>query len=92
MMGWYDDGASYGWMIAMMLGWAVLIAVAVWAVVALTRRSDRAGAGSAPPPPPTARQVLDGRFAAGEISQQEYIEARRILEGGTLPADRPAPA
>ena len=43
MMGWYDDGWSYGWMFAMMLGWVVLIALAVWAVVALTRRSDRRG-------------------------------------------------
>ena len=41
MMGWYGDGWSYGWMFAMMLGWVVLIALAVWAVVALTRRSDR---------------------------------------------------
>ncbi len=89
MMGWYDDGWSYGWMVVMMLGWAVLVAVAVWAVVALTRRDGRAERQA---PAPTARQVLDGRFAAGEISQQEYIEARRLLGDGTGAADRPAPA
>jgi putative membrane protein len=91
MMGWYGNGWSYGWMVVMMLGWAVLIAVAVWAVVALTRRGDRAD-GRAAGPAPTARQVLDGRFAAGEISQQEYIDARRLLDDGTRPADRPASA
>ena len=90
MMGWYDDGWSYGWMVAMMLGWAALVAMAVWAVVALTRRGDKEGRPAAPAP--TARQVLDGRFAAGEISQQEYIEARRLLGDGTGAADRPAPA
>ena len=90
MMGWYDDGWSYGWMVVMMLGWAVLVAVAVWAVVALTRRDGRAERQAGPAP--AARQVLDGRFAAGEISQQEYIEARRLLGDGTGAADRPAPA
>jgi uncharacterized membrane protein len=86
MMGWYNDGWSYGWMFAMMLGWTVLIAVAVWAVVALTRRSDRTDR------PPTARDLLDRRFAAGEISGQEYVEARRLLSDRTAPDDRPAKA
>jgi uncharacterized membrane protein len=91
MWGWHDGGTPYGWMIAMMLGWAVLIAVAVWAVVALTRRTDRTDGPAAAPPQP-ARQVLDGRFAAGEISQQEYLAARRLLDDGTVPADRPGSA
>ena len=91
MMGWYDDGWSYGWMFAMMLGWVLLIALAVWAVVALTRRSDRV---DAPPtaPLPTPRQALDGRFAAGEISAQEYLEARRLLDDGAGRVDRSASA
>ena len=82
MMGWYNDGWSYGWVIGMMLGWVVLIGLAVWAVVALTRRSDT-GSASAAPLAATPRQVLDGRFAAGEISRQEYIEARRLLANAT---------
>ena len=87
MMGWYGDGWSYGWMFAMMLGWMLLIALAVWAVVALTRRSDRVVA-----PRPTPRQTLDGRFAAGELSAQEYLEARRLLDNGAGRVDRSASA
>ena len=89
MMGWYDDGWSYGWMFAMMLGWVALIALAVWAVVALTRRSDPAGGPASQRPP---RQTLDGRFAAGEISQQEYLEARRLLDDGAGRPERSSSA
>ena len=88
MMGSYGDGWSYGWMIAMMLGWAVYVALAVWAVVALTRRSDSTDG----PDTPTPRQVLDGRYAAGQITRQEYIGPRRLLEDGDGAgwSDRPA--
>lgn len=87
MMNWYDGGWSYGWMVAMMLGWVLLLAVAVWAVVALTRRGDRPDSAAAAPP--TARQILDARFAAGEITREEYLEARHLLGGGAPPG-RPA--
>ena len=90
MMGWYDDGWSYGWMFAMMLGWVALIALAVWAVVALTRRSGPARGPPAPQQPPW--QTLDGRFAAGEISQQEYLEARQLLDDGAGRPERSSSA
>lgn len=73
-MGWYHDGWSSGWMVVMMVGWVGLIALAVWAVMALTRREDP------PPQTPAARDILDNRFASGEISQTEYVEAKRLLE------------
>jgi uncharacterized membrane protein len=43
---------------------------------------------------PSARELLDRRFARGEISAEEYEQARAILspEQGDRPAGPPAPA
>ncbi len=45
------------------------------------------GHGSSPPTdtagtPPSALEILDRRFAQGEISVEEYSERREILAGG----------
>jgi putative membrane protein len=88
MMGWYNDGWSYGWMFAMMLGWTVLIAAAVWAVVALTRTRQ------SPTAPPSGREsavdLLDRRLAAGEITPDEYLAVRSVLEAHTPTSGRAA--
>ncbi len=77
MMGWYNQGWN-GWMIAMMLLWPVIIAVAVWAVAALTRTGAPGG------PDETPRQVLDRRLAAGEIDTAHYEQMRALLDNGPM--------
>lgn len=82
MMGWYNNGAGWGagiGMLLMLLVWGGLIALGIWAVARLTR-------GSGQPTQPmagqeTPRQILDRRFASGEITAEQYAEARRVLEG-----------
>lgn len=80
MMLWDNNGWSggwSGWMLAVMLAWPVLVGLAVWTVVALTR-------GRATPSTSyvgTARQVLDQRFAAGQVDADEYGRTRDLLEG-----------
>jgi putative membrane protein len=76
MMGWYDYGWGYGLgMIAMLLFWGGLIGLGVWAVARLTR-------GETPPATPESpRQILDRRYAGGEIDKEQYAEARHILDG-----------
>ena len=74
MMGW---GMGLG-LLFMLLFWGVLIALAVWLV-----RSLFPVAGQ-PPAPPTeqhlnAREILDRRFARGEISREEYDLMRRTI-------------
>ncbi len=81
MMGWYHDG--WGWgsgvgMLLMLLVWGALIALGIWTVARLTRGS---GAAQQTPPSETPRQILDRRFASGEITAEQYAEARRVLEG-----------
>lgn len=78
MMGWYGYGgwAGAAWALLMVLFWASLIGGGVWAFGRVFGRSE-------PPAPPleTPRQILDRRFAAGELDAEQYAEARRILDG-----------
>jgi putative membrane protein len=82
MMGWYNNGAGWGsgvGMLLMLLVWGGLIALGIWAVSRLTR-----GSGQSAQPTPgveTPRQILDRRFASGEINAEQYAETRRVLEG-----------
>lgn len=67
--GWgHMDGWGGGWMwlwgSLMMLSWVAIIAAAVWF---LGRSRDRAGPGR-------AREILDERYARGELTTEEYRE------------------
>lgn len=57
----------FGWML-MVLVWVLVVTGVVWLVRALAGSRDTGVGG--------ARRILDERFAAGEISADEY-EARR---------------
>jgi putative membrane protein len=68
-----DMGPMFGgmWPIssAGLFAWAGLVAVAVWAVARITRRS-----------PDDAHTVLAERFARGEIDEEEFAQRRRVLD------------
>ena len=76
----YGGWGGSGWMTLMPLLWVVLIGAIVWAVVALTRRpSDR----TLPQPRrETPQEILDRRFASGEIDIDAYTQARDQLAAG----------
>ena len=84
MMGYgYDGGGAWMWVFGglMMLGVLVLIGLAVWAVVAATNRGASAAATS---PVDVGgrtriRQVLDERYARGEMTSEEYTERLHTL-------------
>jgi len=78
MMNWYRDG--YGWsngggMVLMAVIWILIIGLGIWLVTWLTRRDTSV------PRQETPRQILDRRFAAGEIDAASYAQARRLIEG-----------
>ena len=67
-----------GWWVVMVLGtilfWGLVIAGIVWAVRAGTgNRPGGTGKG--------AKEVLDERLAAGDISVEEYERRRNLLAG-----------
>ena len=66
--GWEMGLGGWLWMI---LG-IVLLVVIVWAVVAAIPGRDRPAADD-------AAQVLKSRFARGEITSDEFEQARRLL-------------
>lgn len=85
----YWDGGGWAWMAFMPLLWFVLIGLAVWAVVRLTQRATGRddGLGHDPPPRETPEEILDRRFASGEIDADAYTDARERLA-----AHKPRPA
>ncbi|MGW3356195.1 SHOCT domain-containing protein [Streptomyces bungoensis] len=82
----YWDG-GWAWMAFMPLVWIVLIGLVVWAVVRLTHgtsagRPDGGRRWEGPEGPghrETPEEILDRRFAAGEIDADAYTEARERL-------------
>lgn len=74
----YGYGPGMGWwMIVMTLLWVGLIAAVVWAVVRLL--PDRSGRDRGEPHRESPREILDRRFASGEIDAVAYDEARARL-------------
>lgn len=76
MMGYGFDGGAFGWIwmlggLLVMVGFVVLI---VWAVGAVSR-----GGTSREPERPTALDILRERYARGEITQQEFEQAKKTL-------------
>jgi len=75
MMGWYGGGMSYGAWMVMGLFWLVLLGLIIWAVVRLLpdRRQD------APRDVDSPEEILDRRFARGEIDLEAYQAQRTAL-------------
>lgn len=74
MMGYGWGMGPAGW-IFMGLFWVVIIGLVVWAVVALLPGSRLGGRGRPEPP----EEILDRRFALGEIDVEQYRQAREEL-------------
>lgn len=77
MMHWNDNGGGWGpGMVIMVVFFVALLALAVWAIARLSRRTDQPSLDVESP-----RQILDRRFASGELDEAQYGQARRVLEG-----------
>jgi putative membrane protein len=76
MMNGYGYGMG-GWF-GMGLWWIVIVVLLVAAVVFVFRRAGD-GKSSAPPESESARDVLDKRYARGEIGRDEYEQKKRDL-------------
>ena len=76
--GWGMGGwmmASYGFVVLL-----ILVGIVV-ALVALSRRTGRSG----PAAPPSAKEVLDQRYARGEIDDDEYFQRLSVLDSTREP-------
>lgn len=81
MMNWYgQDGAGW-WMLLMPVMWIVLIGIATWIVLLLTRSHAPVSQT-----PPTPEEVLQRRLAAGDVTIEEYTRTRAALHDGHAPS------
>jgi uncharacterized membrane protein len=80
MMSWYWGAGAWGMglMIVAWVGFFVLVARLVGRVT----RTEHTTTQNEPP-----RAVLDRRFAAGELTAEEYASMRRALERPTQPVE-----
>jgi putative membrane protein len=77
MMGWYQDGMGWGGWILMTVAVVAFWALVFFAVVAIlrdTQRSTESAPGHGDP-----LQILDERFARGEIDGEEYRTRSDVL-------------
>lgn len=82
MMYRYYDGDGAWMTVVMPFMWLVLLGLAVWLTFRLTRGSSSTSSGTPPTTAPreTPEQILDRRFAAGEIDAETHAAARRHLK------------
>jgi putative membrane protein len=76
MMGWYGNGMGWVAWLSMGLFWLLLL-VAIVGLVMWILPSDRRPASPAAPQSP--EEILDARFARGEIDEHAYAAARAAL-------------
>jgi putative membrane protein len=76
---------AWGWPVGLLMLVAIILLV-IWAVRAFAGGTDRGGQrGDAPVASgkgerSQARQILDDRFAKGELNAEEYRERLKVLE------------
>lgn len=79
-MTWWFWGTGAWGMAVMMAVWVGLFFAVVWLLARVTRTEQA-------PKPEQASQVLDRRFAAGEITVEQYAVMKRALSGSLHPAE-----
>jgi putative membrane protein len=73
-----------GWGWWMVFGWLWMLVfwgLIIWAVYAVVTRLGERPGGDASRIEPTALDILERRYASGEISADEFEEMRRRLRG-----------
>jgi putative membrane protein len=75
MMGGYGMMGGFGWlgMLTMLLFWIGVIALVVWGLSNLFPARQT-------PVEPDALEILKRRYARGEISHEEFVQAREALQ------------
>jgi putative membrane protein len=72
----HDTDVGAGWMIVMMIGMALFWGLVILGIVWLVRSASWGHHAHGTP-----TEILDRRFASGEMSAEEYRERRDVLQG-----------
>jgi putative membrane protein len=79
-MMWWGGGHWYWAVVMMIMFWGSIVAIAYFVLRGRANDVRR----------PLAREILDERFAKGELSEEEYERSRATLEGRSLRRSEPA--
>jgi putative membrane protein len=84
---WYGTHSELGWLgwTLMTVGMVAFWGLVVWAVVVLARAKHSGGSAG----PTRPEDVLAGRLARGEISSDEYVRSRQLIERRPAPSVTP---
>lgn len=88
VLGWSTYGGSYGMMGGGSWGWAALmmgipaVVLIVILLAALGGLREPAVYGTAPLPPQNPIDILDQRYARGELTREDYLRIRDDLTRG----------
>jgi putative membrane protein len=80
--GMHGDDVGAGWMIVMMLVMVLFWAAVILGIVWLVRGGSGGGWHWGGERKETPREVLERRFAEGEISVEDYNERREVIARG----------
>ena len=70
-----------GWgLIWMLMSWGGILLLAVWLITVLFPAGPQPPSGNAPQSPEKARDILDQRYARGELTRAQYDEMRRTID------------
>src|SRR5512133_237336 len=80
---WMHGGWGWGWMSLMMVMMVLFCGAVVFGVVWLIRGATQGGshASERPPRQESPIEILERRFAEGEMSEQDYRARREVLAG-----------
>jgi putative membrane protein len=79
---WRMHDWGMGWGGGMVLGPLLTILLVVLLVALIVPFVRAIGSGKSGPRAPTARDILDERYARGEIDREEYLHRRQDIDGG----------
>ncbi|HEX6800085.1 MAG TPA: SHOCT domain-containing protein [Ktedonobacterales bacterium] len=97
MWGYYSAGygwAGFFWMALSAAFWLALLGLLAWALLRWLGRGQVRGTPSSPPSPPpaSALDVLQQRYARGELDEPTYLHMREQLEAPETQPREPAGA